>query len=38
MRRIPVLVGLLFLLTLGAYAQVSYVGMTYNLSFPTGDT
>jgi len=38
MRRIPALVGLLSLLTLGAYAQVSYVGMTYNLSFLTGDT
>ncbi|MFA9453793.1 MAG: hypothetical protein ACERK6_07735 [Candidatus Aminicenantaceae bacterium] len=37
MRKIPVLVGLLSLLTLGAYAQVSYVGMTFNLSFPTGD-
>lgn len=38
MRRIPVIFWLLCLLALGAYAQVSYVGMTYNLSFPTGDT
>jgi opacity protein-like surface antigen len=37
MRKIPVLVGMLSLLTLGAYAQVTYVGMTFNLSFPTGD-
>lgn len=38
MRKIPVIFGLLCLLALGAHAQVSYVGMTYNLSFPTGDT
>lgn len=38
MRKIPALVALLSLLTLGAYAQVGYVGMTYNLSFPAGDT
>ena len=38
MRRIPAWVCLFSLLTLGAHAQVSYVGMTYNLSFPTGDT
>ena len=38
MRKIPVIFGLFCLLALGAHAQVSYVGMTYNLSFPTGDT
>jgi hypothetical protein len=38
MRRIPILIVLLCVLTLASYAQVSYVGMTYNLSFPTGDT
>jgi opacity protein-like surface antigen len=38
MRRASALIGLLSLLALCGYAQVSYVGMTFNLSSPTGDT